>query len=59
MFATTLKEHDEKLRQEVRQKTIQEKAKEDARRMLERDCDIQFIHEITGLSIEEIEKLKE
>ncbi len=58
MFATTLKEHDEKLRQEVRQKTIQEKAKEDAKRMLKRDYAIQEISEITGLSIEEIEKLK-
>ncbi|MFP4364484.1 MAG: hypothetical protein ACLFR1_11540 [Spirochaetia bacterium] len=55
MFATTLKEHDEKLRQETK---IETKI-EDAKRMLSEGLDSELISRVTGLSIEEIEKLKE
>ena len=50
MFATTMKEHDEKLRQETKE--------EDAKRMLKEELDIGLISRVTGLSKEEIEKLK-
>ncbi|MFP4365264.1 MAG: hypothetical protein ACLFR1_15480, partial [Spirochaetia bacterium] len=58
MFATTMQEHDEKIRQEVRQKTIIEKAREDAKRMLSEGLNSELISRVTGLSIEEIENLK-
>ena len=53
MFATKLKEHDEKLRQDGRQ----EERIEAARRMKTKGYTAADIAEITGLGVEEIEKL--
>ena len=51
MFATKLKEHDEKL--------IEQGLKETAVKMLEEDAEISFVSRVTGLSVETIKKLKE
>ena len=58
MFATKLKEYAAELKEEGREEGAYKKALEDAQRMLELGADIEFIHKVTGLSIETIEGLK-
>lgn len=65
MFATKLKEHDDRLREEVSKRVSEEvsrKVREEERRytassMKKRNIDIHTIAEITGLSENEIEGL--
>lgn len=62
MFSIALKEHEDKYKQigvkEGRREGRKEKAIDAARRMLARKAEMDFIVDVTGLSVAEIEKLK-
>ena len=51
MFATKLKEHDDKL--------LERGLTETAVKMLKENAEISFISRVTGLSVETVKKLKE
>ncbi len=59
MFATTMQEHDEKLRQETQIETKKEDAKEYAKRMLEKGFSIEDICEVTELPRKKVEELRQ
>ena len=58
MFATKLKEHDEKLIEQGVEQGIEQGIEETAVKMLEADADISFISKITGLSREKLIEMK-
>ncbi|RKX73200.1 MAG: hypothetical protein DRP87_19295 [Spirochaetes bacterium] len=63
MFLTKLKEHDERIREEGKKqgivKGIEENRRQTVRKMLSKGYPVEEICEITGLSREEVERLKE
>lgn len=62
MFTTALKEHEEKYRQigikEGEKRGIRKKAIDAALKMLAKGAEMDFIVDVTGLTVEEIEQLK-
>ncbi len=57
MFATALKKHDDELKRISRLQGIHETRIETAKALLNEKMNIEKISEITGLSVDEIEKL--
>ena len=58
MFETALKERDKKMIEQGIEKGASKKAIETAKKMLEHGLSVQLIEECTGLSMDEIEKLR-